>query len=67
MRNIDVVFYKEGKYWVAQALNVEVSSFGGTLKESRAAIKEALELYLEDAAESEALNISEVVVERVSV
>jgi len=67
MRNIDVVFYKEGKYWVAQALNVEVSSFGGTLKESRAAIMEALELYFEDAAESEALNISEVVVERVSV
>ncbi len=67
MRSIDVVFYNEGKYWVSQALNVEVSSFGETLEESRAAIKEALELYFEDAAESEALNISEVVVERVSV
>ena len=67
MRSIDVVFYNEGKYWVSQALNVEVSSFGGTLEESRAAIKEALELYFEDAAESEALNISEVLVERVSV
>ena len=67
MRSIDVVFYNEGKYWVSQALNVEVSSFGETLEESRAAIKEALELYFEDAAESEALNISEVLVERVSV
>lgn len=67
MRSIDVVFYNEGKYWVSQALNVEVSSFGETLEKSRAAIKEALELYFEDAAESEALNISEVVVERVSV
>lgn len=37
----------EGSRWVAQALNVEVSSFGDTLDEAKAAIREALELYFE--------------------
>ena len=30
MRTIEVVLYSDGKAWVAQALNVEVSSFGDT-------------------------------------
>ena len=30
MRSIEVVLYREGKVWVAQALNVDVSSFGDT-------------------------------------
>ncbi|MBM3925729.1 MAG: type II toxin-antitoxin system HicB family antitoxin [SAR202 cluster bacterium] len=67
MRNIDVVFYKEGRYWVAQALNVEVSSFGNTLREAKVAIKEALELYFEDEPEPEVLKISEAIVERITV
>ena len=50
MHTIEVAFYRDGKAWVAQALNVDVSSFGGTREEARAAIKEALELYFEDAA-----------------
>jgi predicted RNase H-like HicB family nuclease len=45
---VDVVIYREGPHWVAQALNVDVSSFGDTLEEARAAIREALELYFED-------------------
>ena len=28
MRTIKVVLYREGAIWVAQALNVDVSSFG---------------------------------------
>ena len=48
MRKIDVVFYREGRYWVAQALDVDISSFGETIDEARAAIREALELYFEN-------------------
>ena len=51
MRRIEVVLYREGVVWVAQAQNVEVSSFGDTQKEARAAIQEALELYFEGGFE----------------
>lgn len=43
------VVYQEGKYYVAQCLNVDVSSFGNTEQEALANLQEALELYLEDA------------------
>lgn len=42
------IVWKEGKYYVAQCLNVEVSSFGKTKKEALSALDEALELYFED-------------------
>jgi len=45
MGKIGIVFYREGRYWVAQALNSDVSSFADTIDEARAAISEALELY----------------------
>lgn len=48
--DIEVVIYREGNQWVAQALNVDVSSFGDTPEEARAAIDEALALYFEDEA-----------------
>ena len=50
MRKIDLknVVWKEGKYYVAQCLNVDVSSFGKTKKEALAALDEALGLYFED-------------------
>ena len=50
MRKIDLknVVWKEGKYYVAQCLNVNVSSFGKTNKEALAALDEALELYFDD-------------------
>ena len=66
MRTIEVVLYSDGKAWVAQALNVEVSSFGGTREEARAAITEALELYFEDAPDSDVISVSDVGVETVS-
>lgn len=42
------VVWKEGKYFVAQCLNVDVSSFGDTKKEALSNLEEALELYFED-------------------
>jgi predicted RNase H-like HicB family nuclease len=46
------VVYQEGKYYVAQCLNVEVSSFGTTKLEALASLNEALELYFDDNDES---------------
>ncbi len=67
MRTIEVVFYRDGKAWVAQALNVDVSSFGGTRGKARAAIKEALELYFEDAPHAEVIQVADVELESVDV
>lgn len=43
------VVWKEGEYFVAQCLNVDVSSFGKTYEEALHNLQEAIELYLEDA------------------
>ena len=51
-RNIKYVIYKEGNYFVAQCLNVEVSSFGETIDEAIKNIHEAVELYFEDSEEN---------------
>ncbi len=51
------VIWKEGKYYVAQCLNVDVSSFGKTKKEALANLDEALELYLEDVKNSEIVKV----------
>ncbi len=48
-QDFSVVMYKEGAYFVAQILEVDVSSFGKTEKEATAAVTEALQLYLEDS------------------
>ena len=45
--------WKEGKYYVAQSLNIDISSFGKTKKEALKNLGEALELYLEDAKKSD--------------
>lgn len=67
MRTIEIVMYRDGRHWVAQALNVDVSSFGDTPEEARAAIREALELYLEDAPEVDIHEVSDARVEDLSV
>jgi predicted RNase H-like HicB family nuclease len=46
--NLQNVVWKEGRYYVAQCLNVDVSSFGKTKKDALRNLKEALELYFED-------------------
>lgn len=42
------VVWKEGKYYVSQCLNVDVSSFGKTKKIALNNLDEALELYFEE-------------------
>lgn len=42
------VVWKEGKYYVSQCLNVDVSSYGKTKKDALKKLDEALELYFED-------------------
>jgi predicted RNase H-like HicB family nuclease len=51
------VVYQEGKYYVAQCLNIDVSSFGDTEGEALDNLQEALELYLEDAPSTTNTNI----------
>ncbi|MCX6714029.1 MAG: type II toxin-antitoxin system HicB family antitoxin [Candidatus Vogelbacteria bacterium] len=46
--NLKNVIWKEGKYYVAQCLNFEVSSFGRTKKEAIFNLNEAVDLFLED-------------------
>jgi predicted RNase H-like HicB family nuclease len=62
MKAIKFCVYKEPPYYVAQCLNVDVSSFGETVEESIANLKEAVELYFEDAAPTEYHQIDEVLV-----
>ena len=52
MKNIKYVVYKEGKYYVSQCLNVDVSSFGNTIDEAVSALKEAVSLYFENENDS---------------
>lgn len=41
------IIWKEGKHYVAQCLNVDISSFGETREKALANLNEALELYFE--------------------
>ena len=43
------IVWKEGKYFVAQCLNIEISSFGKTKTEALRNLDEALTLYFEDS------------------
>jgi len=46
--NFTFVIWKEGKYYVAQCLNIDISSFGNTRIGALNNLKEAVGLYLED-------------------
>ncbi|MBY0478171.1 MAG: type II toxin-antitoxin system HicB family antitoxin [Chitinophagaceae bacterium] len=47
------IIWLEGETYVAQCLNVDVSSFGYTKEEALSNLEEALELYFEDMPVSE--------------
>jgi predicted RNase H-like HicB family nuclease len=49
------VVWKEGKFYVAQCLNVDVSSFGKSKKEALNNLQEALALYFEDVPRKTAI------------
>jgi len=51
-QSLQSIIWKEGKYYVAQCLNIDISSFGKTKKEALKNLDEALELYFEDAPSS---------------
>lgn len=48
MRSINYCITKEPPHYVAQCLNVEVSSFGATVEEAVSNLREAVELFFED-------------------
>jgi predicted RNase H-like HicB family nuclease len=52
-RRITAAVIREGKWYVARALELEVASQGATLEEALANLKEALELYFEDAPDAD--------------
>ena len=60
MRSIQYCLYKEPPYFVAQCLNVDVSSFGDTREEAVANIKEAVELYFEGESDPDFTEVFEV-------
>jgi predicted RNase H-like HicB family nuclease len=47
-QQVTSIVWKEGSYYVAQCLQVDVSSFGETRDEAISNLDEALELYFED-------------------
>ena len=47
------IVWKEGNYYVAQCLQVDVSSFGETRDEAISSLDEALGLYFEDHSADE--------------
>ena len=51
------VVWKEGKYYVAQCLNVDISSFGDTKEDALKNLEEALTLYLEDKIHEDIQNV----------
>jgi predicted RNase H-like HicB family nuclease len=48
------VVWKEDELYVAQCLNIDISSFGETKAEALSNLEEALELYFEDVSFDEA-------------
>lgn len=55
--NLQFVVWKEGKYYVSQCLNIDVSSFGKTKREAIENLQEAVELYFEDEPIDRAVKI----------
>ena len=58
MKNVHSVIWKEGKWFVAKALEVEVASQGKSEKKALENLKEALELYFEDQTKIELAPVS---------
>lgn len=50
MKSITYCVYWEDEFFIAQCLNVDISSFGASRAEAVASLREAVELYFEDAS-----------------
>lgn len=55
MMKLTAAVTKEGEWYVAQCLEVEVTSQGKTMEEALANLQEALQLYFEDTPHIEPL------------
>ena len=58
--NLESIIYKEDKYFVAQCLSVDVSSFGNTKKEAISQLEDALNLYFDENEKPEIQKVSRV-------
>ncbi len=67
MKHIHTVVWKEGKWFVARALEVEVASQGRTQKTALDNLKEALELYFEDQTKIDLAPIRQPELQEVSI
>lgn len=61
------VVWKEGKYYVAQCLNVDISSFGESKEEALKNLDEALNLYFEDEQHEDIQKVENPEIVRISV
>lgn len=52
-RNFTAIIEKEGNMYVALCPELEIASQGSTVEEARQNLKEAIELFLEEASPSE--------------
>jgi predicted RNase H-like HicB family nuclease len=59
MKQMAYCIYREDEFYVAQCLNVDVSSFGNTREEAVNNLREAVELYFQDEPNSDFVAISE--------
>ena len=62
-RRFTAVVWREGKWFVAQCLEVDVASQGRTKEEALANLKEALELYFEEPCPTIVPEVEELEVE----
>ncbi len=53
------VVWKEGDHFVAQCLNVDISSFGSSRDEALANLDEALSLFFEDTEHEEVQSVED--------
>jgi len=62
---LNALIWKEGKLFVAKAIEIEVASQGKTKKEAVVNLEEALDLYLEDKKKSKVVRYSDLELIRV--
>ena len=65
--NLKSVIWKEGKFYVAQSLGIDVSSFGKSKKEALANLQEALELYFQDEKPSKVSQVEKAEIIKLSI
>ena len=60
MKSMAYCVYREDEFFVAQCLNVDLSSFGATREEAVANLREAVELYFDGETGSPFTAVSDV-------